>query len=224
LDGFQGLFYFEEESMGQYYLTVNLDKRQYLHPHAFGDGLKLLEFGACACGTLTALSILLSDGNGRGCGDLHVPEDHPLAELVSSWCGDRIVVAGDYADDGHFLTEEQIEAFKKDYPLESERLSEYGRQAPTLYEYAKRYFEDISEKVMQLMGCDGLLRRELIERISYRDNERLPDFLKNWKKELVSKKGKTRDNNESGKGTSVSLRPDMVLTVPEKDKKQKKGR
>jgi hypothetical protein len=203
--------------MGQYFYCVNLDKKQYLHPHAFGDGLKLLEFGASACGTLTALAILLSDGNGRGCGDLHVPEDHPLVELVGSWCGDRIVVAGDYADDGHFLTEEQIETFKKDYPLESERLEEYGRQSPTLYEYAKWHFDDISEKIMQLMGCDGLLKRELVERTSYRENEKLPGFLKKWNKELGSKKRKTR------KKSRTSLRSDMVLMAPAKSKKGKEG-
>ena len=210
--------------MGQYYLTVNLDKKQCLHPHAFGDGLKLLEFGASRCGTLTALAILLSDGNGRGCGDLHVPEDHPLGGLVGSWTGDRIVVAGDYADDGHFLTREQIETFKKDHPLESERLEEYGRLAPTLYEYAKSYFEDISEKIMQLMGCDGLLKRELVERTSYRDDSRLPDFLKEWKKELGGKKENHDRSAHSGKKSRVSLRPDTVLTAPTKSRKRKKER
>jgi hypothetical protein len=42
--------------MGQYYLIVNLDKKQFLHPHKCGDGLKLLEFGTSANGTLTAPS------------------------------------------------------------------------------------------------------------------------------------------------------------------------
>ena len=45
--------------MGQYFLIVNLDKKEYLHPHKFGDGLKLLEFGCSSQGTLTALTLLL---------------------------------------------------------------------------------------------------------------------------------------------------------------------
>ncbi len=31
--------------MGQYYYIVNIDKHEYLHPHKFNDGLKLLEAG-----------------------------------------------------------------------------------------------------------------------------------------------------------------------------------
>lgn len=30
--------------MGQYYMVMNLAKKEYLHPHHFGDGLKLMEF------------------------------------------------------------------------------------------------------------------------------------------------------------------------------------
>ena len=87
----------EGTNMGQYYRTVNLDKKQYLHPHKFDDGLKLMEFASSSCGTLRALAILLADGNGRGGGDLR-SED----ELVGSWAGDRIVITGDYADVGKF--------------------------------------------------------------------------------------------------------------------------
>ena len=29
--------------MGQYHLTVNLDKHEFIHPHQLGDGLKLGE-------------------------------------------------------------------------------------------------------------------------------------------------------------------------------------
>jgi hypothetical protein len=46
------------------------------------------------------LSILLADGNGRGGGDLHSEND-----IVGSWAGDNIVVAGDYADEGKFVKE-----------------------------------------------------------------------------------------------------------------------
>lgn len=78
--------------MGQYYLVVNLDKKQYLHPHRFGDGLKLMEFGMSGRGTMAGLAVLLSNGNGQGGGDIRSADP-----LVGSWAGDRIEVTGDYA-------------------------------------------------------------------------------------------------------------------------------
>lgn len=109
--------------MGQYYIICNLDKRQYLHPHKFGDGLKLLEFGCSAEGILTGLTYLLADGNGRGGGDIT-----PIGDLSGSWVGDRVVIAGDYADN-HFI------------PL----VLDYE----TLFHYAMDFYEDISDQVIE---------------------------------------------------------------------------
>jgi hypothetical protein len=86
--------------MGQYHYICNLDKREYLDPHQFGDGLKLMEFGCSMGGTMTALAILLASANGRGGGDLRLEEDNPLEEIVGSWAGDRIAIIGDYFDEG----------------------------------------------------------------------------------------------------------------------------
>ncbi len=79
--------------MGQYYYVTNLDKKEYLHPHKFDDGLKLMEFSRSACGTMTGLAILLAVGNGRGGGDLRSNN-----RIIGSWAGDRIAIVGDYAD------------------------------------------------------------------------------------------------------------------------------
>jgi len=109
--------------MGQYYYIVNIDKHEYLHPHKFDDGLKLLEFGCSAYGVMTALAILLADGNGRGGGDIcitglvsdlgelkpHQRVDHKfenngkpyetrVPKSAGRWASDRIVITGDYAD------------------------------------------------------------------------------------------------------------------------------
>jgi hypothetical protein len=46
---------------------------------------------------MLGLAILLSDGNGRGGGDLDSDNG-----IVGSWAGDQIVIAGDYADPGRF--------------------------------------------------------------------------------------------------------------------------
>jgi hypothetical protein len=81
--------------MGQYYMIANLDKKQYIHPHKFGSGLKLMEFAypLFPSMVLSALAVLLAEGNNRGGGDLC--SDNPI---IGSWSRDRIVVAGDYAD------------------------------------------------------------------------------------------------------------------------------
>lgn len=120
--------------MGQYYLIVNLDKKQYLHPNRCGDGLKLLEFGCSANGTLTALAVLLADGNGRGGGDLH--SDHAA---IGSWAGDRIVIAGDYADEGKFT----------------------GDPQRNLYRVATEDYEDVSRRALRAMADDAYLADEM---------------------------------------------------------------
>jgi hypothetical protein len=112
--------------MGQYYKIVNIKKKQYISPYIFGDGSKLMEFSMSANGVLSGLSILLADGNGRGGGDLHSEND-----IVGSWAGDNIVVAGDYADEGKFVKDAN----------------------KNLYSIANIEGEDISLKVLDAL-CD----------------------------------------------------------------------
>ena len=88
--------------MGQYYKIVNIKKKEYITPHRFGDGAKLMEFSMSANGVLAGLAILLADGNGRGGGDLRSDN-----EIVGNWAGDNIVVAGDYADLGKFVKDKE---------------------------------------------------------------------------------------------------------------------
>lgn len=83
--------------MGQAYVIANLDKGEFLYPFQFGDHSKLLDFGDSSGGAMTGLAILLASGNGRGGGDLH--SQNPI---IGTWAGDRIVIAGDYADSGLF--------------------------------------------------------------------------------------------------------------------------
>lgn len=77
--------------MGQYHTLYNIDKKQKV------DGLsgyKLLEQIGYPKSTATALFLLVANSNGRGGGDV---KEHPL---VGSWAGDRVVVQGDYAEEG----------------------------------------------------------------------------------------------------------------------------
>jgi len=138
--------------MGQYYKIVNIKKKQYITPHTFGDGAKLMEFSMSANGVLAGLAILLADGNGRGGGDLHSEND-----IVGSWAGDNIVVAGDYADDGKFVKE-------------ADR---------NLYNVASNEGEDISVKVLDALFDDKYFFSEFRKnRAEWSTNDAIDDLIK----------------------------------------------
>ena len=138
--------------MGQYYKIVNIKKKQYITPHTFGDGSKLMEFSMSANGVLAGLAILLADGNGRGGGDLHSEND-----IVGSWAGDNIVVAGDYADAGKFVKEPD----------------------QTLYELAGSEGEDISIKLLDALFDDYYYFSEFRKnRAGWTSNNEVDDLIK----------------------------------------------
>jgi hypothetical protein len=131
--------------MGQYFKIVNVKKREYINPHMFNDGMKLMEFGMSAGGTLTALAVLLADGNGRGGGDLHSANT-----IIGSWAGDPIVIAGDYGDEGKFLPAD--------------------KQDTTLYTVAEEEGTDISAKVLDALMEDRWFREDFIKNWSHNNN------------------------------------------------------
>ena len=45
--------------MGQYFIAVNEDKKEFIHPHTFGDGLKFFEIVMSGGGFLGALAYLM---------------------------------------------------------------------------------------------------------------------------------------------------------------------
>lgn len=186
--------------MGQYYKIVNLDKRQYLIPHDFGDGLKLMEFGMSGHGTMTALAILLASGNGRGGGDLS--SEKPI---VGSWAGDRIVIAGDYDD-----------AFKHFGLSEEAQKAMGGRDLGTenLYEYAEDHFENIAKDVLEAMKDDEYLRNDLLQsaaiQSSYSTRERSPLIAAFTAREISEAVKKL---NAAPKDWRGPLRPDMVISI-----------
>lgn len=64
--------------MGQYYKAINLDKREFLSPHKYDNGAKLMEHSYLENNLLNAVERLLSP-NG-------------------SWYKTRLVWGGDYMD------------------------------------------------------------------------------------------------------------------------------
>jgi hypothetical protein len=143
--------------MGQYYKIVNVKKKQYITPHTFGDGAKLMEFSMSASGVLAGLAILLADGNGRGGGDLN--SENPI---VGSWAGDNIVVAGDYADNGKFVKHTE----------------------QCLYEVCQAEGEDISIKVLDAL-CDDIFYFEEFRkhRAGWSSNDEVKELLERKLKE-----------------------------------------
>lgn len=145
--------------MGQYYKIVNVKKKQYITPHTFGDGAKLMEFSMSANGVLAGLAILLADGNGRGGGDLNSEN-----EIVGSWAGDNIVVAGDYADNGNFLPAD--------------------KQDVNLYQVASEEGEDISLKVLDALCDDRWFFEEFRKhRAGWTSNNEVDELIKRKLKE-----------------------------------------
>ena len=92
--GNPNLFNDRSSVMGQYHLTVNLDKKEFLMPHKLGVGLKLREQTGFGNSIPDALFMLLACSNGYGGGDF-IGEDKN--KMIGRWAGDRIAIVGDYA-------------------------------------------------------------------------------------------------------------------------------
>lgn len=82
--------------MGQYWITVNFTKCEYINPHKIGHGLKFLEQCGPYYGTPHLLFMPLSGQNmGDGGGDcVQTPS-------AGRWQGDKIAVVGDCMDRVH---------------------------------------------------------------------------------------------------------------------------
>lgn len=99
--------------MGQYWLPVNLDKREFILPHRLATGLTLWEQLATHPGTGAALIVLCAAmPEARGGGDFAIdPEDSDEAysaiarRTVGRWAGDRIALIGDYAHESDLPAE-----------------------------------------------------------------------------------------------------------------------
>lgn len=121
--------------MGQYFEIANLDKKERISPHRFGDGAKLLEFGASGSGTMTGLAFLLRKSTGTGGGDVPQEALENFDDVVGRWAGDRVAIVGDYdeSDIGQRVWAEDTD------------------------------FEDISQRVKEAMKTDDYLKKNLRE-------------------------------------------------------------
>ena len=100
--------------MGQYYKCFNLDQHEYLYPHAYDNGAKLMEHSYIGNNMLNVAEHLLSP-NG-------------------SWHKTRIVWGGDYMDDHIFVEDIEVEGNIRSL------LHEKGN----LYEFAIDFFKQVN--------------------------------------------------------------------------------
>ena len=179
--------------MGQYYMVVNTAKKECLKPTKFGDGAKLMEFGLSKMGMMSGLAILLADGNGRGGGDLRFGEtSSAVAEgrrecigdlieklgIVGRWKGDPIVIAGDYADGGTFVTAGDVAGYPTDNRVARGRKSRVQTEKDfNLYSIAcgGTTYRDISIETLATLMCDSYVREEFAKDA---DNFLMGDILK----------------------------------------------
>ena len=115
--------------MGQYFVVANTTKKEFLHPHKFGSGLKFLEFTLDGCSVMSGLAHLLgqsSDGVA-----------HDDATVTGRWIGDHVIIVGDYDTSGVFdeamdgnnytdISNAVIQHMGKD-PYVQQQLSEHHR-------------------------------------------------------------------------------------------------
>jgi hypothetical protein len=79
--------------MGQYHKLVNLDKQEVVEPFHLGLFSKQYEHTGVEGSLADAIYLLVMSSPNRGGGDW------PLTDLSGRWCGDRVVVVGDYTKD-----------------------------------------------------------------------------------------------------------------------------
>lgn len=121
---------------------MNLDRREYLHPHELGDGFKLVEQGLSGSGGITtALHVLLAVSSGRGGGDYEAHNN-----VVGRWGGDRIAIIGDYASYDDLPSFEHADLIYdlclNDGEVEdsTEHLDPYTNITPMVRNYLERFF------------------------------------------------------------------------------------
>ena len=178
----------------------NLDKRQSLSTHKFGNGLKYLE--QWFSGPLyTALMVLLTDISslGDGGGDFRLDKAPSqlkkfIEPIIGSWAGDRVVFSGDYT---------KVE--------EHEETDQEGNEL----------FEDISEKtalaIWTMLACDMIsMQANNAEQLTQLKIE-LCKFLKN---EVCSYK--VWEDEPSLKPLMATI-DDLILKRLEDDSKSRKA-
>jgi hypothetical protein len=136
-------------------MIVNIDKKEYIHPHRIGAGLKFWEI--CANNSARVVPFLLRRSAEGGGGDAQewfepkpagVVDDIESSNTCGRWAGDRIVITGDYDVEDQEITvaEARAEGWSEEH-LTPNKLTPNGMVKTNLYHLAQMKFKEISKWV-----------------------------------------------------------------------------
>lgn len=122
--------------MGQYFIPVNVTKKEYIHAHAFGDGLKMGEWTYPSSRTMQALKVL----------------------KATRWAGDEVIdFVGDYEN------EELYRQARDEFEDVSEIAKELVANPPK--QSAEKKYTLTLDKILELAHCcaDNNLNSDEVE-------------------------------------------------------------
>lgn len=113
----------------QLFLIVNLDKREYVHPHALGMGMELKQI--CTHRAIGVLAYLLRDSDFFD-GDQDVPAESVVDKrrrfpMAGRWAGNSIVLVGNH-DSLNLFDEVRAEYVAKNEQIPYRDISERVRK------------------------------------------------------------------------------------------------
>jgi len=169
--------------MGQYFITINKTKKEYIDTYTFGDGAKFLEFMSSDMGMKEATMMLLTNGGVKD-------------NYLGHWASDSIEVLGDYAEEGNLWEEIQDEKTKwKNISVPvykalfehnawfKEEMDERLRNHPQSYLYSDQ------KKVLAEIFPEAMMEGKLREKIALEKNLEYNNFkssISDEKMEIVN--------------------------------------
>lgn len=113
--------------MGQYYIIANMDKKEFLHPHRYDNGMKLMEWSY----------------------ENNYLVNTMLNLMKNKWKGDRVYVIGDYADmtvygENDMLWHDTLEKLEAEFGVHDGDYENYP-DSYSLHEVAYKTFKHIGK-------------------------------------------------------------------------------
>ena len=146
--------------MGQYYITINKTKKEYIDTYTFGDGAKFLEFMSSDMGMKEATMMLLANGGVKD-------------NYLGHWASDSIEVLGDYAEEGNLwdeihsekskwknISKKTYKALFKNNAWFKEKMDERLRNQPHTFLYSDQ------KKILTEIFPEAMMEGKIKEKIS----------------------------------------------------------
>ena len=182
--------------MGQYFITINKTKKEYIDTYTFGDGAKFLEFMSSDMGMNEATMMLLTNAGDKTMIKDFTGQGTDDVLYMGHWASDSIEVLGDYAEEGNLWEEIQDEKTKwKNISVPvykalfehnawfKEKMDERLRSHPQSYLYSDQ------KKVLAEIFPEAMMEGKLREKIALEKNLEYNNFkssISDEKMEIVN--------------------------------------